>query len=92
MWNFTATATDSNNVSYSKNMSIDVIGVPVAQVQVYSSMSGYNPVVGDPFSWSVYANNGGTAPFTYTATGLLPVMSIHSGASLISPYLSGKQA
>ncbi len=86
------TATDSNHVSYTKNMSLDVVGVPVVQAQVYSSLSTYDPIVGDPYSWSVFAFNGGTAPFTWTATGLPPGMSIRWGAAITSPYLNGGQA
>jgi hypothetical protein len=89
---FTVTATDTNNVSYSKVMSIDTIGVPVGLPDIYASFPNYDAVVGDGFSWGIYVGSGGTAPFAWTATGLPAGMMIHTGRSVTSPYLPPDQA
>jgi large repetitive protein len=85
-WGFTVTATDTNHVSYSRNMSIDIVGVPPVLPAI-----GGGPFDDCTFAVrcertiSVFA--GGTAPFTWTATGLPPGMSMRFGTNT-SSYLS----
>jgi hypothetical protein len=78
-YGFTVTATDTGSNSYSQVFSIDVIGVP-------PSLPSLDPVnvnvivkdatIGFSYTRIVSVFNGGTAPFTWTATGLPPGMSI----------------
>ncbi len=81
------TVTDRNGVSYTKTVSIDVVGAPPALMEVYGYQIN-DPVVGDPDRLGVYFCCGGTAPFTWTATGLPPGMSIHYGAGVTSQYIT----
>jgi hypothetical protein len=74
VWGANVTVTDSNNVSYSKEIWITVIGVPPALPRIYSYLS--DAVLGDSYNQSVFACCGGAAPFTWTAIGLPPGMSI----------------
>ncbi|PYR52930.1 MAG: hypothetical protein DMF89_01060, partial [Acidobacteria bacterium] len=75
-FNIQVTARDSNNSSYTKSMSIAVVAVPAAlpSVNPYGSFID-DCTIGVPCNRGVNVN-GGTAPFTWTATGLPPGMSI----------------
>ena len=74
-------AKDSNNVFYTKRMSIVVIGTPPKLPEVFP----YGSVIDD---CTVYVNctkginviNGGTGPFTWAASGLPPGMFIRTGS------------
>jgi hypothetical protein len=78
-YGFNVTVTDTNNVSYTSTFSIDVIGVP-------PSLPSLDPInvnviykdatIGFSYARIVSVFSGGTAPFTWTATGLPPGMSI----------------
>jgi large repetitive protein len=78
-YGFSVTATDANNVSYTSTFSIDVIGVP-------PSLPSLDPInvnviyrdatIGFGYARIVSVFSGGTAPFTWSATGLPPGMSI----------------
>jgi hypothetical protein len=71
---FTVTVTDAAHVSYSKSMAISVTGVPPALPSL--SWGGVQDCTfGLPCSRRVSVNNGGTAPFTWTADGLPEGMS-----------------
>jgi hypothetical protein len=72
------TATDTNNASYTKSMSLDVIGVP----PVLPSLNPYGSyfddcTVGVACSRGISVTNG-TAPFSWTASGLPAGMSIRN--------------
>jgi uncharacterized repeat protein (TIGR01451 family) len=94
-WLFTLTATDSNQVSYSKQMAIDLIGVPATPP--YISVAAFNNswddcTIGQSCGRQVNVGNGGTAPFSWTATGLPPGMSIRGGSGVTSSYVSPASA
>ena len=75
------TARDSASVSYTKTMSIDVVGAaPTLPSVAPSSSSIYDCTLGVPCTRTISVQSGGTAPFTWTATGLPPGMSIRSGS------------
>src|SRR6185295_20316110 len=71
-YNLQVTARDSSNTSYQKSMSLTVIGVPpqLPSVFVYGSTGLDDCTIGVTCSRGVAVFNGGTAPFTWTATGL----------------------
>jgi hypothetical protein len=77
-------ATDHNNNVYQKIFSLDVLVLPVTagHIQANSNLDdcylGYNC----NRSFSIYS--GGTAPFTWTASGLPPGTAIRYGSGVIS--------
>ncbi len=72
------TATDSNLVSYNRAMSLDIIGVPKTLPSVnFYSLDDFS--LGVPASYSVDVNSGGTAPYTWTASGLPPGLGYRTG-------------
>jgi hypothetical protein len=77
-WGFNLTVTDASHVSYSKRMSITVVGVPPALPSVGSSLE--DATLGWPFVRTAWVYAGGTGPFTWTATGLPPGLSIRWGS------------
>ena len=82
--------TDSRGVSSSKSLSIDVIGVPVALPSI--DLSTYNNLddctIGVRCSRGIGVRRGGTSPFTWTATGLPPGMSVRSSTGATSVLVS----
>ena len=78
---------DSSNNSYTKNMSLDVIGTAPQLPEVSVPFIG-DEVVGDPGSFSVQACCGGTAPFSSSVTGLPTGMSFRTGAANTSSNVS----
>ncbi|MGD0498822.1 MAG: putative Ig domain-containing protein, partial [Bryobacteraceae bacterium] len=76
---FGVQATDSSHSSYTKQMSIDVLGVPPVMPEI-SLGHVDDGVMGDPDSFSVGVCCGGTAPFAWGVTGLPTGMSFRSGA------------
>jgi Putative Ig domain len=86
VYGFYVTVTDSSNNSYQKAMSIDVVGVVPAQTQI--SLGPINDaVVGGGYGWQIPICCGGTAPFTWKATGLPAGMAIRSGSGVTSDYI-----
>ena len=88
-YSITITATDTNHVSYSKLMSIDVIGTPPS----LPSLTPYGGLfddctLGSTCSVGMFVGGGAGAPFVWTATGLPPGMSIRSGSGVTSQYLT----
>lgn len=85
-WGFTLTATDTSQISYSRNTSIDVVGVPPLLPAVgIGTFDDCTFAIRCERTFSVFA--GGAAPFTWSATGLPPGMGIRTGI-YASPYLS----
>jgi hypothetical protein len=74
------TATDSKEHSYSKLMTIDILGTPAAlpSVAPYNSSAYFDDcTIGVPCGRGVNAEFGGKEPFEWKATGLPPGMTIH---------------
>ncbi len=93
-WWFNVTATDANHTSYTKAMSLGLVGVP-------PSMPGVNPYdgelqdcsIGTPCSMAAWVGNGGRAPFTWTqADGLPAGMSIRSGGGVVASWIAPANA
>ena len=83
------TAKDSGNVSYTKTMSIDVVGAAPALPSIAPSGSFiYDCTLGVACNRTISVQNGGTAPFTWTATGLPPGMSIRFGSGTTSSFVT----
>jgi Putative Ig domain/Putative binding domain, N-terminal len=76
-WAFTLTVTDSNHVSYSRQMSLVTIGDPPALPQITQGLGFCT--LGWPCNQGIGVGRGGRAPFTWTATGLPNGMGIRSG-------------
>jgi hypothetical protein len=87
VYGFSVTVTDSSSNSYQKTMSIDVVGSTPAQTRINLPPID-DAVVGNTYGWQVPTCCGGTAPFTWTAAGLPPGMSIRSGSGVISDYIA----
>src|SRR5262249_15425716 len=72
-WWFNVTATDSSHASYTKTMSIDVLGVPMTLPTVLPAGSSFQTnffddcSLGTPCVLQAMVNNGGRAPFSWTA-------------------------
>ncbi|MDO8678503.1 MAG: carboxypeptidase-like regulatory domain-containing protein, partial [Acidobacteriota bacterium] len=84
------TARDTNNVSYTKSMSITVIGVPAAlpSIRPHGGHGLDDCTIGVPCNRGVHVLNGGTAPFSWTATGLPPGMAVRSGSGSTTSWVS----
>jgi uncharacterized protein (TIGR03437 family) len=79
-WGFSLTATDSAGASYSKQMSIEVIGgSQFPEIALYGDGNWDDCTIGTTCERNGYAN-GGAAPYSWSATGLPPGMSIRSGS------------
>ena len=73
---FQVKVTDANSAFYTKTFSIDVIGVPPLLPSINLNDVVYRTAsVGMYFTRIVSVVNGGTAPFTWTVTGLPPGVS-----------------
>ena len=88
-WGFSVTATDTNFLSYSKSMSIDIVSVPptLAQLLPYGQHLD-DCTIGVACTIGIGIYNGGTAPFTWTAANLPPGMWIRSGEGITPSYVS----
>ncbi len=86
-YGFQVTATDTNRVSYTKRFSIDVIGLPAALPRISVGQPD-DLNLGNLYSYSLGVINGGTAPFSWSATGLPPNVSIRSGSGITSTYIN----
>ena len=77
---FDVVATDSMGLFYTKRMSVTGVGVPprVSQLRPYGGAM-YECSLGNPCQTGISVFSGGTAPFTWTATGLPPGMDIRYG-------------
>ena len=75
-FNFQVTARDTNGVSYTKTMSIDIIGAPpvLPSVNVNGNGGIDDCTLGVPCSRQFGSFNGGRAPFTWTASGMPPLV------------------
>jgi hypothetical protein len=79
---------DSSSNSYTKSMAIDVIGT-TPQLTRINAGEVDDPVLGDPYTWSFNVCCGGTAPYTWTASGLPPGLSIRFGNAASSNLAPG---
>jgi putative Ig domain-containing protein/all-beta uncharacterized protein len=77
-YGFRVIVTDDDHVSYVKQMAIDVIGVPPVLPQI--GIDFHDGTLGWPYTQNAWVSAGGTAPFTWTATGLPPGLSIRWGS------------
>jgi hypothetical protein len=91
---FTVTVTDQAGRSFAKLMSLVVIGSPKMLPSIAPGSGAFDDcTIGAPCSRQVVVFGGGTGPFTWSATGLPPGMSIRSGsASDASPGVPPKDA
>jgi hypothetical protein len=88
-FSFSVTASDSASVSYTKTMSIDVVGsTPTLPTIVPSNSNIYDCTLGVPCYRTISVLNGGSAPFTWTASGLPAGMSIRSGSGTTTSYIT----
>ncbi|MBV8847729.1 MAG: putative Ig domain-containing protein, partial [Bryobacterales bacterium] len=90
-YNFNVTVTDSASNSYTENMSIDVappsgVGVPEPQILPYGNLD--NCTIGMTCIHGIGVYNGGTAPFTWTVTGLPAGMDYISGRANTLSWIS----
>ncbi|MCX6629734.1 MAG: putative Ig domain-containing protein, partial [Candidatus Solibacter sp.] len=81
-WNFGIVATDFNHNTYTKQMSIDVIGLVPLMPQVAMWGGSYDDftVGGSVHSRGIGVNNGGSAPYTLSATGMPAGIFLRSGS------------
>jgi probable HAF family extracellular repeat protein len=79
LFTFNLTATDTNNVSYTKTMSLLVIGVPATLPFIGTFGNFDDCTIGMICSRGLFVANGGTAPFTWNITGLPTGMSFRFG-------------
>ena len=86
-YNFNVTATDQNNVSYTKTFAIDVIGVPPTLPYVYPYGNFDDCSYGISCSRGIGVGNGGRAPFTWNVTGLPTGMSYRTGSGMTTSYV-----
>jgi hypothetical protein len=87
-YSFTVTATDTNHVSYTKSMSIVVVAAPPAfpTVTPYGNLFD-DCTLGQSCNIALFLNSGGGAPFSWTANGLPPGMSIRTGSVITSQWV-----
>lgn len=81
------TVTDNNNVSYTKNMALDILHptVTAGYLQPYGNFD--DCTIGISCSRGVSIWNGGTEPFNFAVTGLPPGMSFRTGSGITSPSI-----
>ena len=88
---FDVTATDANHLSYTRRMSVDVVGKPpqLPRIAPYGAIQSFDDcVLGDDCADAISVNQGGTAPFTWTAAGLPQGMAIRFGSGVASSYIN----
>ncbi len=87
-WSFPVMATDSEGTSYSKQMAIEVLGVSeFPSIALYGNGNWDDCTIGVACSRNGQAS-GGVAPYTWTASGLPPGMSIRFGSGVTSTYVT----
>ncbi|HXT28581.1 MAG TPA: putative Ig domain-containing protein, partial [Vicinamibacterales bacterium] len=75
------TASNSGG-SYTKTMSIDVVGTPASLPSIAPAVSPIpDCTLGVPCTRTISVRNGGTAPFAWTASGLPPGMTVRFGGN-----------
>jgi len=85
-WAFSLTATDSSGASYTKAMSIEIMGSSqFPEIGLYGNGNWDDCTLGTECSRNGYAS-GGAAPYSWSATGLPPGMSIRFGSGNMSGY------
>jgi hypothetical protein len=77
-WYISLTATDSNHVSYVQYTSLVIIGSPNQPFSL-NAPSADHCTIGVPCTRSIGAVNGGTAPFTWSVSGLPDGMDFRTG-------------
>ena len=84
------TVTDSRGASSTRTLSLDVVGATAALPSI--DLSTYNNLddctIGVRCSRGIAVRRGGTAPFTWTATGLPPGVSIRSSTGASTTIVS----
>src|SRR5262249_47776224 len=82
---FTVTATDTDHVSYSRLIPLDVIGTPptLPNIGLYGGFFE-DCSFGIGCTRSLFVGSGGEAPFTWTAVGLPPGIGIRFGSGITS--------
>src|SRR5262249_17331656 len=91
---FNVTARDSSNNSYSKTMSIDILGVPMRLPTVSPRNSSFQTEffddcsLGSPCVDEAFVGGGGRAPFSWTASGLPPGMSARTGSGTTTSWIA----
>ncbi len=83
----TVTAIDANNASYSKRMSLDVIASPAVPF-VIGGFEFNDAVVGNRYGSAPGLCCGGTAPYTWTVTGLPPGLTTEPNSNSNIQYPS----
>jgi hypothetical protein len=86
---FRVTATDDLGRSYTKVMSLVVVGVPptLPAIRLYDEFAD-DCALGMPCNTAIRVERGGRPPFTYTATGLPPGTSIYSGDGIVTSWIA----
>ncbi len=87
-FNFQLTATDQNHVAYTENVNIDTIGVPAQLPRITPNGNALTCTIGWPCSQGAGVNSGGTAPFTWSVTGLPAGMSYRQGSGVMAYFYS----
>ena len=90
-YTFQVSATDGNSASYTKWMSIDIIGIPPT-LQRFNFGEVDDAVMGNRFSYQLAPCCGGTAPFVGTASGLPTGLAVRSAATAASPAVMWRPA
>jgi hypothetical protein len=87
-WSVFVTATDANHVSSSRSLGLQFVTDPPG-MPIISGGTPTHCTVGVPCFRSASAFSGGVPPFTWTASGLPPGMSIRNGETQNSAPYSG---
>lgn len=85
-WGINVTVTDSNQLSYTKLMSIDVVGAPPNGPGIQLQGPVTDCAVGVSCGRIVSVGYGGVAPFTWAATGLPAGLSLRFGPGAGNVY------
>lgn len=80
-WHFNITATDTAGRFCQKHFSLNVVGVPAILPGIITPSNLDDFSLGRPQTMTFKAS-GGTAPYTWTAAGLPPGLSLRSGDSV----------
>ena len=86
-YDFNITATDSKSNSYNKDMAIDVVGTPQGLPLLGTYWNSNDCTIGNG-CWHGINVSGGTAPYTWSVTGLPPGMSFRSGSGATIRWVS----
>ncbi len=78
LYGFAVTVTDSTGHSTSKKIGLDVVGAAAAPIWINNTQFD-DPVLGDHYEEFASLCCGGTAPFTWTVTGLPPGLTTSFG-------------